>query len=121
MLNLIKSFIKISRFLLLLAIVITVSSLPFQVLADDNIKGKYLFTQNCSGCHIKGGNIIRRGKTLKLSALERNGISNPEAIAEIARNGIGIMSGYEEVLGKGGDQLVAKWIWEEAQNAWIHG
>ena len=121
MLNLIKSFIKISSLLLLLVITITIFSLPFQVLGVENMKGKELFTQNCSGCHVKGGNIIRRGKTLKLSSLERNGISNPEAIAEIARNGVGIMSGYEEVLGEGGDQLVAEWIWEEAQNAWIHG
>ena len=121
MLNQIKSFIKISRFLFLLAITIIIFSLPFQVLGVDNMKGKELFTQNCSGCHLKGGNIIRRGKTLKLSALERNGISNPEAIAKIARNGVGIMSGYKEVLGEGGDKLVAEWIWEQAQNAWIQG
>ena len=76
---------------------------------------------HCSGCHVQGGNIIRRRKTLKLSALKRNGFDNQDAIARIAREGIGSMSGYEEVLGKGGDKLVAKWVWEQAQKAWVQG
>ena len=28
---------------------------------------------------------------------------------------------YKELLGKGGDELVAIWVWEQAQKAWIHG
>ena len=31
------------------------------------------------------------------------------------------MSGYGELLGPGGDQIVAEWIWEQAQKAWIQG
>ena len=76
---------------------------------------------HCSGCHVNGGNIVRRGKNLKLSALKRNGLDNPNEIARIAREGIGIMGGYEQVLGPEGDQVVANWIWQQAQNAWIHG
>ena len=33
-------------------------------------EGAALFQQHCAACHINGGNIIRRGKTLKLKALE---------------------------------------------------
>ena len=77
--------------------------------------------KHCSGCHINGGNIIRRQKNLKLNSLKRWGLDNPEAIARVAREGIGSMSGYEEVLGEKGDQLVAKWIWNQAQNAWTQG
>ena len=84
-------------------------------------QGQVLFTAHCSGCHINGGYIIRRGKTLKMSDLKRNRLDNEEAIARVAREGIGSMGGYKEVLGEGGDQAVAIWIWEQAQNAWIQG
>ena len=82
--------------------------------------GQDLFISHCAGCHVNGGNIIRRGKTLRISALKRNGVDSQEEIAKIAREGIGIMSGYKNVLGEGGDQQVAIWILEQAQNAWVH-
>tara|TARA_Y100001968_G_scaffold165569_1_gene151584 strand:+ start:980 stop:1246 length:267 start_codon:yes stop_codon:yes gene_type:complete len=87
----------------------------------NNSSGESLFIQHCSGCHVNGGNIIRRNKTLKISALKRNGLDNPEAIAKVAREGIGSMSGYEKVLGKEGDKIVANWIWEQSQKAWVQG
>jgi cytochrome c6 len=83
--------------------------------------GAELFAQHCAGCHLHGGNIIRRGKTLKLAALARNGINNPAAIAQIAAEGIGQMDGYATVLGEGGPEAVAAWVWDQAQNAWIQG
>ncbi|MDP6202861.1 MAG: c-type cytochrome [Prochlorococcus sp.] len=95
--------------------------LPTSSIALDSSTGEFLFKEHCAGCHINGGNIIRRNKTLRLKALERYGLDNPEAIARVAREGIGQMSGYENVLGEGGDQLVAIWIWAQAQKAWIQG
>ncbi|MDM7937287.1 MAG: c-type cytochrome [Cyanobium sp. CZS 48M] len=80
--------------------------------------GESLFANHCAGCHINGGNILRRGKTLKLKALERNGITGPEAIAAIAAAGLGQMSGYGEVLGPGGPEAVADWVWQQAQLNW---
>ena len=84
-------------------------------------EGAVLFGQHCAGCHVNGGNIIRRGKNLKLATLQRQGLDSTEAIANIARNGIGQMSGYSDKLGAGGDQLVAAWILKQAQNAWTQG
>ena len=81
--------------------------------------GQNLFKNSCAGCHINGGNIIRRSKNLKISSLNRNGIDNPEAIAKIARQGVGIMSGYEDELGDNGDQIVANCVWTQAQKAWV--
>ncbi len=80
--------------------------------------GESLFANHCAGCHLNGGNIQRRGKTLKLQALERNGITGPEAIAAIASAGLGQMSGYGEVLGPGGSEAVAGWVWQQAQRSW---
>ena len=94
-------------------------SLPKELNAIEANTGKILFRNHCSGCHINGGNIIRRSKNLKISSLKRNGVDNPEAIARIARQGIGIMSGYKDELGSNGDQIVANWVWEQAQKAWV--
>ena len=94
-------------------------SLPNELGALEAGSGEILFKNHCAGCHVNGGNIIRRSKNLKLSSLERNGIDNPEAIAKIARKGVGIMSGYENQLGDNGDQIVANWVIEQAQRAWI--
>ena len=80
--------------------------------------GRALFSQHCIGCHINGGNIIRRSKTLKLAALRRNGIKDPRAIATIAADGIGQMGGYGTVLGEGGPEAVAEWVWQQAQAGW---
>ena len=112
--NKFKIFVSLFEFILLF-LVICEFCFPIQAWSINNQDGKSLFTNYCSGCHINGGNIIRRNKTLKLSDLKRNGLDNPDAIAEIARNGIGIMNGYEKFLGEGGDKIVANWIWEEAQ------
>ena len=109
-----KFFFILSSFFILLCI-----SLPKDLNAMEANAGKDIFKKNCAGCHVNGGNILRRSKNLKISSLKRNGVDNPEAIAKIARQGIGIMSGYEDVLGKNGDKIVANWVFQQAQKAWI--
>jgi len=80
--------------------------------------GAQLFELHCAGCHVNGGNIIRRGKTLKLAALERENRASEEAIAAIAAAGVGQMSGYGEVLGEQGTAEVAAWVWQQALAGW---
>ncbi len=111
----------IKVFILITLIIASFSSHPKKVYAVNENKGEHLFIKNCAGCHINGGNIIRRNKTLKIKDLKRNGLDTPESIAKVAREGIGSMDGYEEVLGEKGDQLVANWIFKQAQKAWVHG
>ncbi len=82
------------------------------------VSGAQLFQNHCAGCHVNGGNILRRSKTLKLAALERNGITGPGAIATIAAQGRGQMSGYAAVLGDGGAEAVAAYVWAQAQAGW---
>lgn len=89
--------------------------LPAPVWAAD---GAQLFEAHCAGCHLNGGNLIRRGKTLKLAALQRQDLASKEAIARIAAAGIGQMSGYQAVLGDAGVEAVAGWVWQQAEAGW---
>ena len=113
----IKNQIKI--FLICLFYLFFFISFSKEVNALEENLGKHIFENHCAGCHINGGNIIRRSKNLKISSLKHNGIDNSEAIAKIARQGIGIMDGYKDQLDNNGDQIVANWIWEQAQKAWV--
>ena len=106
-------------FLLSIFCILFFISLPIELNALDADLGKNLFKNHCAGCHINGGNIIRRSKNLKISSLKRNGFDSTEAIAKIAREGIGIMDGYKDQLGENGDQALAYWVWEQAQKAWV--
>ncbi|WP_250395212.1 c-type cytochrome [Synechococcus sp. MU1655] len=83
--------------------------------------GASLFQNNCASCHPNGTNIIRRARTLKIKALRQRGLDSSEAIAQVAREGIGQMSGYADALGDGGDVVVAEWVWQQAQKAWTQG
>ena len=114
-----KKVLHLATVLFFLFSVLVINS--YKSFALDNSQGEILFIQHCSGCHINGGNIIRRNKTLKISALKRNGLDNPESIANVARLGIGSMSGYSKVLGEGEDKIIANWIWEQSQKAWVQG
>jgi cytochrome c6 len=81
-------------------------------------RGQALFAAHCVGCHVGGGNIQRRGKTLQLAVLERRQLASAEAIARIAAEGMGQMSGYDKVLGEGGAEAVGIWVWSQAQAGW---
>jgi cytochrome c6 len=85
---------------------------------DLEARGANLFARHCVGCHVNGGNVIRRGKTLRLSALKRAGLEGPEAIARVAALGQGQMGGYGTVLGEDGAQAVGAWVWSQALADW---
>jgi cytochrome c6 len=88
------------------------------LLVTPSSDGAQLFGQHCVGCHLNGGNIIRRGKTLKLAALQKNGIQSPVEISAIASEGKGQMGGYGEVLGPNGADAVGEWVWQQALANW---
>ncbi len=87
-------------------------------MAPEAAAGARLFELHCSGCHPNGGNVIRRGRTLRQADLLRRGIEGEAAIATIAAAGIGRMDGYAAALGDGGPDLVASWVWQQAQAGW---
>ncbi len=110
------SIAPLRRLLTLLAVLLLVFwPQPVWGLVDD---GARLFELTCAGCHPRGGNIVRRGRTLRLDALRRQGIDDPAAVAQIAAEGIGRMGGYAEALGLGGADQVGEWVWRQAEAGW---
>jgi cytochrome c6 len=87
-------------------------------LAADTINGEKIFSIQCAGCHVNGGNIVRRGKTLKLKALKRNQVDSLEAIASLVANGKGNMSAYKERLSPQEIEAVSAYVLEQAQKNW---
>ncbi len=78
-----------------------------------------LFEQHCAGCHWGGGNIIRRGKTLRLAALQRNGITEPAAVAAIIRAAcVGQMGSYPKPSARRSVEPVAAYVWQQAEANW---
>jgi cytochrome c6 len=53
-----------------------------------------------------------------MAALQRQGLASQEAIAAIAADGIGQMSGYGSLLGDAGVQEVSAWVWQQALQGW---
>jgi cytochrome c6 len=62
--------------------------------------GAALFAQHCVGCHVNGGNVIRRGKTLRMAALRRAGLLSPEDVARVAAVGWGGMARFSALAGR---------------------
>lgn len=85
-------------------------------LALDN--GQLIFEAQCVGCHVNGGNIIRRGKTLQLKALQRNHRDSLEAIADLVRNGKMPMSAYKDKLTDQEILDVSAYVLNQAQQGW---
>ena len=88
------------------------------VFAAEADQAAKLFEVQCAGCHVNGGNIVRRGKTLKLKALEKNGYHTVEAISEIITNGKGNMSAYRDRLSSEEIQTLAQYVLDQANKNW---
>ena len=116
--------VKIFKFLfvipLITLIIIFQTSLQNRyLLASDVRNGETIFRNVCAGCHVRGGLVVLKGsKSLKLSDLEKRGISDENSIAKIANEGIGYMKGYKHKLKDGEDKILAQWIIQNAQEGW---
>ena len=106
--------------LLLLGLAVLLWSAPAWGASTDVVlqRGGALFENHCAGCHLNGGNVIRRNKPLKRQDLLREGVKSAADVARIAANGKGQMSGYAKVLGEGGPDAVGAWVWKQAELGW---
>lgn len=102
--------------LTLLILLVGLGSEP--VLAADTPKGAEIFSVHCAGCHVKGSNIIRRGKNLKQRALRKYGMDSVEAIANLVANGKNNMSAYKDRLSSAEIEAVSIYVLEQAAKDW---
>ncbi|MFE4108130.1 c-type cytochrome [Almyronema epifaneia] len=77
-----------------------------------------LFEIHCAGCHAHGGNIVRRGKTLKLKALQRNQVASVAAIADLITHGKNNMSAFGDRLSADEIQTLAVYVRDQADRNW---
>jgi cytochrome c6 len=87
-------------------------------LAADFNEGAKIFEVQCAGCHPSGNNIIRRTKTLKLKALQRNKLDSIEGITKIVTYGKNNMSAYQDRLTSEEINAVASYVLSQAENNW---
>jgi cytochrome c6 len=86
--------------------------------ADAPIRPAPLFEYHCAGCHPNGGNIIRRGKTLKQRALIRNGYESAAAMATLIAQGKGNMSAFGDRLSAAEIQALTQYVLAQATANW---
>ncbi|MDJ0737379.1 MAG: c-type cytochrome [Nostocaceae cyanobacterium] len=109
--------IKFIKIILITLIICNLNLIP-TALAANPANGAKIFTVHCAGCHINGGNIVRRGKNLKMRALKKYGMDSQDAIVNIVANGKNNMSAYKDRLTEAEIQAVAKYVLEQAAKGW---
>ncbi len=108
---------RIFKGLIAFVLIVMLEWIAMPAFAESN-NAEQLFEVHCSGCHLNGGNIIRRGKNLKLKTLEKNGYDTPEAIAEIIANGKNNMSAFSDRLNQTEIAQLSDYVLNQAQQVW---
>jgi cytochrome c6 len=104
--------------LVLVTFLLLISTFTLPAIAADTVNGEQIFSAQCAGCHINGGNIVRRGKNLKQQALKKYGMDSIEAVISIVTNGKNNMSAYKDRLSEQQIQDVAAYVIEQADKGW---
>ncbi|MEG4251978.1 MULTISPECIES: c-type cytochrome, partial [unclassified Microcoleus] len=118
-----KNFKKIlTAFLLILTLafveIATNSQIALADTATNPATAADIFSANCAGCHINGGNIIRRGKNLKQKALKKYGMDSIANISNLVTNGKGIMPAYKDRLSEQQIIDVSAYVLSQAETDW---
>lgn len=107
-----------SKIFVVIAIAATIFLTMATSAAADVSDGNVIFQANCAGCHVNGGNIIRRGKNLKQKALQRNKMDDLSAIVSLVTKGKNNMPAYEDRLSSQEIETVAAYVLERAKQGW---
>ena len=111
----------LTAFLLILTLAFIEIATNSQIaLADTatNPTAAEVFSANCAGRHINGGNIIRRGKNLKQKALKKYGMDSIANISNLVTNGKGIMPAYKNRLSEQQIIDVSAYVLSQAETDW---
>ena len=107
---------KIVRLISLLVIFWVFWMVPTQ--ATEISTGATLFEVHCVGCHPKGGNILRRGKTLQAKALASNQVNTLELIESLVSNGKNNMTAFHDRLSPAEIEQVSQYVLDRAAQNW---
>jgi cytochrome c6 len=91
---------------------------PAPRLTPDLVQGAQIFEAQCAGCHVGGGNIVRRGKNLKLKTLQKNQVDTVAAIAALVTAGKGNMSAYGDRISAMEINTVSAYVLNQAEQGW---
>jgi cytochrome c6 len=80
--------------------------------------GKQVFTNNCSACHVGGGNVLIAEKTLMKEALEKYGMESLAAIQTQITQGKNAMPSFAKRLSTAEIEAVASYVLTEAEAGW---
>jgi cytochrome c6 len=104
---------------LILSLWFWLSATPIAQATETSLElGATIFQAQCAACHQGGGNIIRRGKNLKLKSLERNHVETIAAIQALVTQGKGNMSAYGDRLTAEEITSVAEYVLAQAVGGW---
>jgi cytochrome c6 len=119
--NVQKLILGLVKGLAIAVLMVSLASPTWAAGVTASVQPTALFEVHCAGCHLNGGNIIRRGKNLKLKALQKNGVDSVEAIATLIANGKNNMSAYRDKLCALEINALADYILVQAQQGWAKG
>ncbi|MGC6482837.1 MAG: c-type cytochrome [Synechococcus sp.] len=92
------------------------------LVSADLENGSQIFSTNCAGCHMGGGNVIRASRTLSQSDLQAHLDSysqdHLEAIEHQIELGKNAMPPYEGKLSEADIADVAAYVEEQAERGW---
>ncbi|MBV5260683.1 c-type cytochrome [Synechococcus moorigangaii CMS01] len=111
-----KRLVQIIIFVMIALLLVPLFAAP--AFGTELNQGAQLFEAHCAGCHLNGGNIVRRGKNLKQRAMEKNGYVSVEAIANLITQGKGNMSAYGDKLSPAEIQAISHYVLEQSQANW---
>ncbi len=111
-----KRLIQVIVFVMIVLLLVPLLATP--AFGADFDQGTQIFEAQCAGCHLNGGNIVRRGKNLKKRAMEKNGYTSVEAIANLVTQGKGNMSAYGDKLSPEEIQAVSQYVLQQSQTNW---
>jgi len=103
---------------LLLSVAIFTFAFSNPASAVDAASGAALFEANCAQCHLGGGNIVNRAKTLKKADLEKYNMYSAEAIATQITKGKGAMPAFGRKLKADQIENIAAYVLEQADKDW---
>lgn len=107
------------RWLILSLLVIGISWVnPEWAIAADLQVGARLFQNNCTTCHLNGGNVINGQKTLRQEALRRYGMDSVAAIQQQVTYGKNAMPAFGQRLSAEQIEAVATYVFDRAERGW---